>query len=57
MTINSISQQSKSCEWLEETNGRDCSDLYDCCDCGGYGCDCSGCFSCNACEHCLSERN
>lgn len=32
-----------------------CTDLFDCCDCGGEGCGCNGCFSCNACEACQND--
>jgi len=30
----------------------DCSDLFNCCDCGGNDCGCSYCSSCNICESC-----
>lgn len=33
-----------------------CSDMYNCCDCGGNGCGCPYCWSCNACEECLEEE-
>lgn len=33
-----------------------CSDLYNCCDCGGENCGCAYCFSCHACESCLSDN-
>jgi hypothetical protein len=45
-----------SCE--HASNGMDCSDMYNCCDCGGdvdNGCGCAYCWSCNACESCLDE--
>lgn len=32
-----------------------CSELYNCCDCGGSGCGCRYCWSCNACETCMSS--
>jgi hypothetical protein len=32
-----------------------CTDLYDCCDCGGNDCGCGYCFSCHACEACLND--
>ena len=34
----------------------DCSDLFNCCDCGGNNCDCNYCFSCNACESCANRE-
>lgn len=34
----------------------DCSELFNCCDCGGNGCGCSGCWSCKACENCLEDN-
>lgn len=46
------------CENLEFGN-YDCSDLYNCCDCGnpeGLEC-CAYCFSCHACETCLNDRD
>ena len=33
--------------------GSDCSELFNCCDCGGNDCGCPYCFSCNACDECL----
>lgn len=42
------------CDNLFHT-GQSCSELYDCCDCGGNDCGCAYCFSCNACEYCLLE--
>lgn len=42
------------CDKLFHT-GYSCSELYDCCNCGGSGCGCAYCFSCHACEYCLSE--
>lgn len=42
------------CEELDD-DGCDCSQHYDCCDCGGNDCGCRGCFSCNACEHCMQD--
>ena len=33
----------------------DCERMYNCCDCGGFGCGCGYCWSCNACEDCLEE--
>lgn len=41
------------------SNGKDirtCSDLYNCCDCGGNNCGCAYCFSCHACEHCQTQE-
>ena len=38
---------------LNEGDGSsNCSDSYNCCDCGGNNCGCCYCFSCNACEVC-----
>lgn len=39
-------------------NECNCSEIYNCCDCGcedGNGCGCGYCWSCNACEECLSD--
>lgn len=33
-----------------------CSEIYNCCDCGGNDCGCGYCWSCNACEDCLNEE-
>ena len=35
---------------------RPCSEIYNCCDCGGNECGCAYCWSCNACEVCIDER-
>jgi len=46
------------CEELVDGNKSECTDLYNCCDCGANdeegGCGCRYCFSCNACSTCLS---
>lgn len=44
------------CENINCEVARDCSELYNCCDCGGNNCGCAYCFSCNACETCLGEE-
>lgn len=36
-------------------NNCNCSEIYNCCDCGGNDCGCAYCWSCNACEDCLNE--
>jgi hypothetical protein len=36
--------------------GIECSQVLDCCDCGGNDCGCRGCWSCNACEHCMDPE-
>ncbi len=33
-----------------------CSEMYNCCHCGGADCGCGYCFSCKACEHCLADN-
>lgn len=33
-----------------------CSEIYNCCDCGGSDCGCGYCWSCNACDDCLNEE-
>ena len=33
-----------------------CSEIYNCCDCGGNECGCPYCWSCNACEECLDDE-
>jgi hypothetical protein len=35
----------------------ECSDLYNCCNCGGENCGCGGCFSCNACPTCIDNQD
>jgi len=30
----------------------DCSELFNCCSCGGNECGCAYCFDCNACDNC-----
>lgn len=37
-------------------NSINCSEIFNCCDCGGNDCDCSYCWSCNACEECNGEE-
>ena len=32
-----------------------CSELFNCCDCGGAGCGCYYCWSCNACDECKAQ--
>lgn len=43
------------CENLCGEVALDCSELYNCCDCGGNNCGCAYCWSCNACDECQSE--
>ena len=50
----SVTISNNKCE--NETQGHTCSDLYNCCDCGGNDCGCAYCWSCNACEICKQER-
>jgi hypothetical protein len=45
-------------ELLKKTtalNSPTCSELFNCCDCGGNDCGCAYCFSCHACDHCLND--
>ena len=35
---------------------KDCSYLYNCCNCGGNDCGCHYCFGCNACENCQEDK-
>lgn len=44
-----------NCENLFDDNTSDCSELYNCCDCGGNECGCAYCWSCNACDICSEE--
>lgn len=44
------------CENLNSDITADCSELYNCCDCGGNECGCAYCWSCNACSECHSEN-
>lgn len=50
---------SDQCEFIGEYQGHNnkdtCTELFNCCDCGGSECGCRECFSCNACDHCLEE--
>lgn len=34
-----------------------CSEMYNCCDCGGQDCGCGYCFSCKACENCTDGND
>lgn len=43
------------CELPTDSDSSTCSDLYNCCSCGGANCGCAYCFDCNACDHCLSD--
>ena len=58
MRLSEIEAGSEACEYagIPEYNGMTCSDLYDCCSCGGNDCGCAYCFDCNACEFCLNEE-
>lgn len=42
---------------IQYNETKDCSSIYNCCDCGGNNCGCGYCFSCNACEFCLRNLN
>lgn len=54
--VLSVSQPFNPCLMLEIPGNRhECSELYNCCDCGDSGCGCRYCYSCNACEACLDE--
>lgn len=33
-----------------------CTDLFNCCDCGGEECGCTYCWSCKACDECLNDN-
>lgn len=44
-----------NCEYLN-ANGRDCTYMYDCCNCGGADCGCAYCFDCKACDHCKNAE-
>lgn len=43
---------------VHEESGLTCSEMYNCCDCGGddRACGCAYCWSCNACENCLENE-
>lgn len=43
------------CENLCSDAGMSCSELYNCCDCGGSDCGCAYCSSCNSCDFCLND--
>ena len=43
------------CEQLEYGECT-CSEMYNCCDCGGVDCGCPYCWSCNACATCLNQE-
>lgn len=40
-------------EIVHEGPEHDCSDLYNCCHCGGNNCGCAYCYACKACDSCL----
>ncbi len=47
-------------ECLYQDGKYNCSNLFNCCDCGKTNSDfqcCMYCFSCNACENCLNADN
>jgi len=44
------------CEEVSDEHNYICSDLYDCCSCGGVDCGCRYCFDCNACDNCKGAR-
>ena len=47
------------CENITDENNLDCSDFFNCCDCGvedgEEGCGCAYCWSCNACDTCRED--
>lgn len=43
-------------ECLNAGDGSECSEMYDCCRCGGNKCGCAYCFDCNACHVCKGEE-
>lgn len=47
------------CENVINDGDPDCSELFNCCDCGAedgeLGCGCAYCWSCNACDVCKAE--
>ncbi len=43
------------CEHSDDGGKTTCSDMYNCCSCGGNDCGCRYCFDCNACEECLGD--
>ena len=54
-TFTAIADENKSC--LHASGRYDCSNRFNCCDCGtkdpdNSGCGCRYCFSCNACDYC-----
>ena len=44
------------CEEVVQHYTTTCSDLYDCCSCGGNDCGCGYCWDCNACDFCKEEQ-
>lgn len=40
---------------LNQDGDYNCSNLFNCCSCGGNGCGCAYCFDCHACENCLED--
>lgn len=49
--------EEEKCENLFGGNTLECSELFNCCDCGGNDCGCSYCWSCNACETCINDES
>ena len=55
MDNNELDNNENKCERLINGAEHSCSEIYNCCDCGGdedSGCGCSYCWSCNACDFC-----
>jgi hypothetical protein len=56
LTPNTVTSKDSKCENKQDGQSDECSDLFNCCFCGGDECGCRYCFDCNACEHCLEEE-
>ena len=56
--MSNIDDIPEKCENTYKYKGveENCSNLFNCCNCGGNDCGCRYCFSCNACEFCLKEE-
>lgn len=54
--MNTIQEDDNRCEYLECGSEYSCSELFNGCDCGDYGCGDPYCFSCNACDCCKENQ-
>ena len=41
-----------NCEHVKTGSKYQCTEIFNCCNCGGNDCGCGYCFSCKACDYC-----